>query len=190
MSLHQLGTKYDVSFVTIRNTLLRQGEPIRPRGNVVREFSDKQAALIVTRWQEGESQTAIARDFRTHQSLVSRVIRAQGASRPQPRAYWKGGRTKTPAGYVSVLVRADDPFVSMRNSVGYALEHRIVLAQKLGRPLLPTETVHHINGIRNDNRPENLQLRSGQHGNHEAWQCLDCGSANIAAVPLKDTPHE
>lgn len=48
------------------------------------------------------------------------------------------------------------------NKAGKILEHRLVMALHIGRPLTKDETVHHINGDRQDNRLENLELWSGK----------------------------
>lgn len=58
-------------------------------------------------------------------------------------------------GYVMVQ-RRDHP--NSRNKSGSILEHRLVMSEKLGRPLRADENVHHINGERTDNRPSNLEL--------------------------------
>jgi hypothetical protein len=44
------------------------------------------------------------------------------------------------------------------DSSGRVLEHLVVMERVLGRSLAPRENVHHKNGVRDDNRPENLEL--------------------------------
>jgi HNH endonuclease len=67
---------------------------------------------------------------------------------------WKGGRHHLPSGYVRVRA----PSHPRAHKNGYVLEHIIVMEQTLGRHLLPNERVHHLNGVRDDNRPTNLEL--------------------------------
>jgi hypothetical protein len=74
---------------------------------------------------------------------------------------WKGGRTYSEQGYVYIW----KPKHKYATSDGYVLEHRLIMEQHLNRTLDSEEVVHHINGVRDDNRLENLELyeNNGKH---------------------------
>jgi len=69
----------------------------------------------------------------------------------------------------------DEPLFPMAGKDGYTGVHRLVMAEKLGRCLLKSEHVHHLNGIKDDNRIENLELISPT--NHQLYKqmCANCG---------------
>jgi len=67
---------------------------------------------------------------------------------------WKGGSRYTTAGYV-MIYSPDHP---NRSKNKYVAEHTLVMEEVLGRYLNPWENVHHKNGVKDDNRPENLEL--------------------------------
>lgn len=101
---------------------------------------------------------------------MSAAHRGHGVS-PETRAKmvgnkhaWKGGRHNDAKGYIRACC-PDHPFADAK---GYVLEHRLVMGAFLGRPLLSTEVVHHINGIRDDNRIENL-MRFDSRSDHVSW---------------------
>jgi hypothetical protein len=69
---------------------------------------------------------------------------------------------KNNKGYIEVKIDSESPYFSMANCRGNVLEHRLVMAQHLKRCLSDKEIVHHINGIKTDNRIENLQLLNAE----------------------------
>lgn len=74
---------------------------------------------------------------------------------------WRGGRVISTKGYVWRHERGHPNAMK----TGYVLEHLLVMARILGRPVdTKHESIHHKNGIRADNRPENLELRIKSHG--------------------------
>ena len=77
---------------------------------------------------------------------------------------WNGGRRIREDGYINIRVDVDNPYRSMLNSDGYILEHRLVMAKHLKRPLTSEEVVHHMDGDRANNNLTNLLLTTrGKH---------------------------
>lgn len=86
--------------------------------------------------------------------LCDRHVARQRAGIPLDRP-WRGYGTYRKLlsdGYMGVWVRKPP------QKGGYIREHRLIMEEMLGRPLLPSEEVHHLNGVKTDNRPENLEL--------------------------------
>jgi transposase-like protein len=105
--------------------------------------------------------------------------------------HFRGGIVTDSQGYKQEWISAEDPFFCMARKGrragakhSYVPQHRVVMARKLGRPLLESETVHHKDGDKTNNAPENLQLRQGKHGKHVVMCCLDCGSRNIGHAEI------
>lgn len=95
----------------------------------------------------------------------------KGIVKPSCLHRWKDGN-----GYIRVKLPPSDPLYCMTHAHGgYVLEHRLVVARAIGRPLTKQEVVHHKNNIRDDNRFENLELTPSckTHG-LLTRQCQEC----------------
>ena len=107
------------------------------------------------RWVAFIKKKPISQRCRSCASRIRMIGRNQyGASSNQ----WKGGRLKLKNGYIIRKLIPSDFFYPMAMKAGYIYEHRLVMARMLGRCLKKGEIVHHLNGIRDDNRIGNLAL--------------------------------
>lgn len=70
---------------------------------------------------------------------------------------WKGGEIVRTDGYIIVRIGT---FTKQYKGKRYDLKHRIIMSNHLGRELMRSEIVHHLNGDKQDNRIENLKLIS------------------------------
>ena len=139
------------------------------------------------KWLKEEIQTKslrrIAKELGCHNSAVMWAIKKYGIKIPyrkthyyvngsswnkgmkgifvgEKASHWKGGRI-----YFRGYIYIHNPTHPYATKKGYVFEHRLIIEKAIERMLTPKEIVHHINGIKDDNRLENLQLMESHEDN-------------------------
>lgn len=113
---------------------------------------------------ENWSQAKIARHFMAKRRHIRNRLVDLGIELRDPGASLSEQKKKGPK-YRTVKMPNDSPYRAMATQDGMVLEHRLMMAEHLGRCLERWEIVHHRNGIKTDNRLENLELiaRAAEH---------------------------
>lgn len=175
-SLDKIGSIYGVSYKPIKRVLRTEGIAIRPPIQQVpaitrrrRDIDNEQAKKL---YLQGWNTNKIAERFKCrYGTMKNRLIRmgvnVEKRQSGSNAANWRGGIAHR-NGYISVY----RPQYHRANMGGYVLEH-ILVWEEYHKTILPEGwVIHHINGIKNDNRPRNLlALPKGKH--HSQMVLLD-----------------
>ena len=119
----------------------------------VKRLAEEGATLEVIARLAGTNIASVVR-YLTHHNIQRPEWRRRPGTSPMSRPTrgelnpaWRGGRIVEKRGYIRLWTPE-----------GYVWEHRHVMEQKLGRPLLQTEVVDHIDGDTGNNHPDNLRV--------------------------------
>ena len=172
ITLRALGEHLGVSEVTVGKWFNRKIMPRQKNIRAMYKYFDIPLPLALKPDNDGrvplavDNCTACGESFPVYKAGVrfcSRACSGKDLSSRQlgyKNAMWKGGEIvtgHTGGGYIKELA----PEHPNADASGYVLQHRLVMEQIIGRPLKSSERVHHKNGNRQDNRPENLELWVG-----------------------------
>jgi hypothetical protein len=152
------------------------------------ESTERAIALYKAGYTLREVATQIGASAETIRRIL---IRAGVSRRPRGVRRSPGSRITDKDGYVLVR-KPEHPFA---NSAGYIREHRLVMERAIGRWLTEKEVVHHIDGDKSNNAPENLQL-FGSNSEHKrfdmagnTWAKGDVGNPRRRYRVRRD-PHQ
>lgn len=147
---------------TVSGILKRQGIPTPRKGKLV-PYSpcERNGEKLLKMCEEGYSLTQMGKAIGAKRDTVKKFLRRHGVTKEflttkegEKHYAWKG-RLIDKDGYVLIHQKGHP---NARKHTHYIFEHRLVMEDFLGRTLLPGEVVHHKNGVKEDNRIENLQL--------------------------------
>jgi len=146
----------------IRNSMKGYTNHCVPRSE---KSKRKQSEVMKKRFPPGKNHYNFGKR-RTKEARKKMQLAKLGKYKGENNNRWKGGIWKHSAGYVFIL-NPHHPYCGKR---GYIAEHRLVIEKQIKRFLKPKETCHHINKIKDDNRPENLMAFKTQavHNSFEA----------------------
>lgn len=186
MNWVNLKEKYGFGQMAMREAIRRAGVKIKDHGGQRRRvYKEEEYEIVRLYKEEGFTQAQICVKLKIGQPVLSRILLSNGIKPTkafgESHGSWKGGISKNEDGYI--LVR-DNSFPEMLNRSGYVLKHRIEMAKYLNRPLTKNESVHHIDGDKENNDISNLQLRIGKHGVGVSYCCQECGSKKLKPIEL------
>lgn len=172
-STRQVADELGFSISTVRYTL-KKLNALPPRvGRIQKPYTAaaRNAELLLRMNEEGCSLAEMARAVGTVGREIKKFLRRKGVTRDFPTAFsgarhyaWKG-RLVDKDGYILIHSKGHP---NARKHTHYVFEHRLVMEEMIGRFLLPDEVVHHRDGDKQNNAPENLQLFSS-NGEHLAF---------------------
>ncbi len=159
-----LGVKSPITVSRILNAYGISTDDNERRAKRTRNGKDKEAFrtyLISEYCQKRRSIVSLAEEFNVSASTIRKYLEKYEVprrSRNEKSSCFTGGRNICSNGYVEIIV----PGHPATNARGYVYEHRIVAEKKLGRYLLSNEVVHHIDGNKTNNSPNNLIVLSNE----------------------------